>query len=142
MFTGKVTQARYKNEQKHIFLLFPGKGHSLPGVCSTYRCFKPFPESFQRIHPSLTGNRSLGFFFSILGAFFPGYFAIPINRGIKSSIAQRNKTSRESTGEGFGETHYGVTTVPSCLKTVRLKRIKHAGFGGLILTTPIMLGCV
>lgn len=62
-------------DTKHI-LLFPGKGHSSPGVVSTFLLPQPFLESFKALKII---NGLGGFFFP--GVFFPGYSTIPINRG-------------------------------------------------------------
>lgn len=103
------------NDTKHI-LLFPGKGHSLPGVVSTFQLLNPSRNPFKALR-SL--NRSMGFFFP--GVLFSGYLSIKINR----SSSQRSKTSRGSIDGGSGDTHYGVTSVPSRLNTVRIKRSVH-----------------
>ena len=73
------------------------------------------------------------------GFFFPGVLSRFSFDKDSRSFAQRLKTSRGSTGEGSGDTHYGVTTVPSCLETVRIKLLSTLVLVALILTTPIRL---
>ncbi len=85
MCSGKGIRTNYEaihHGAKHI-LLFPGKGHSLPGVAPAFQLVQPFPESFKALR-SL--NRSRGFFFP--GEFFPVYLPIKINRGIAHKRGQ------------------------------------------------------
>lgn len=123
-----------KNVSKNIFL-FPGKGHSLPGVETNLPISQPFPESFQRgeRYKALRSlNRSRGFFFS--GVIFSGYPSIRINR----SSSQESVKTRESYGMGFRIT-LPVThqTAPSLSKSIlRIKRLfQFHGRGNNIPTT-------